>query len=311
MRSYGITIHCNGRSFTLLVALVMLTFCQPYMIQGGNYLGVSGSHNSISWNDARQGNHLKTFHLRDSSGDNSYKGVEPSMDRPRKVSVPSAPSAEEKLRLDTSIESCGFLKNIEEYGNARMARRAVGILSKMPSYREFPKQEHYTAAIWACENSDQYKLAMSVFGEMKAAGIPRITRTYEGLISVAEKTKNWKAAIALFDEMLSEGIAGSTDAFNSCIWAAEQGGRHDISLNMLRDMEKDNIPRNLATYAACAYSCEKAGEGEIALHVMDLMKLEGYDINTPVYKAAIWACVKVIIKFKSISLLFTQRSAIL
>lgn len=202
-------------------------------------------------------------------------------------------SAEENLRLGVSIASFGFLKNIEEYGNARMARRAVGILSKMPAYREIPKQEHYTAAIWACEKSDQFKLAMSVFEEMKAAGIERVTRTYEGLISVAEKTKNWQAAMKLYDQMIAEGIKGSTEACNSFIWAAEQGGRYDFSLNMLKTMEADNIARNSATYAACAYSCEKAGEGEISLHVMDLMRTEGYELNTPVYKAAIWACVKV------------------
>ena len=202
-------------------------------------------------------------------------------------------SAEEKLKLGVSIASMGFLKNIEEYGNARMARRAVGILSKMPAYREMPKQEHYTAAIWACENSDQFKLAMSVFAEMKDAGIARVTRTYEGLISVAEKTKNWKAAIDLFDEMMREGVTGSTEACNSCIWAAEQGGRYDLSLKMLATMEEKDIPRNIATYAACAYSCEKAGEGNTSLHVMELMRAEGYEIHTPVYKAAIWACVKV------------------
>ena len=206
---------------------------------------------------------------------------------------PIETSAEENLRLGVSIASFGFLKNIEEYGNARMARRAVGILSKMPAYREIPKQEHYTAAIWACENSDQFKLAMSVFEEMKAAGIERVTRTYEGLISVAEKTKNWQAAMKLYDQMVAEGIKGSTEACNSFIWAAEQGGRYDFSLNMLKTMEADNIARNSATYAACAYSCEKAGEGETSLHVMDLMRTEGYEINTPVYKAAIWACVKV------------------
>jgi pentatricopeptide repeat domain-containing protein 1 len=206
---------------------------------------------------------------------------------------PVAASAEENLRLGVSIASLGFLKNIEEYGTARMARRAVGILSKMPAYREIPKQEHYTAAIWACENSDQFKLAMSVFQEMKAAGVDRVTRTYEGLISAAEKTKNWQSAIDIFDEMVAEGITGSTEACNSCMWAAEQGGRYDISLNLLTTMERENIPRNLATYAACAYSCEKAGEGLMALHVMDLMNNEGYELDTPVYKAAIWACVKV------------------
>jgi len=40
-------------------------------------------------------------------------------------------SEEVALRLEVSIESHSFLKNIVSYGDARMARRAVGILEKM------------------------------------------------------------------------------------------------------------------------------------------------------------------------------------
>lgn len=86
----------------------------------------------------------------------------------------------------------------------------------MPAYREIPKQEHYTAAIWACENSDQYKLAIGVFYEMKNANINRTVKTYEGLISVAEKTKNWEKAIEFFDGMVAEGIQGGLCLYYIC-----------------------------------------------------------------------------------------------
>jgi hypothetical protein len=135
--------------------------------------------------------HRRSFSLCETA----WNGPNPDNDRPITSSKPIASSDEENLSLDISFASKGFLKNIEEYGKARMARRAVGILSKMPAYKEMPKQEHYTAVIWACENSDQFKLAMSVFGEMKAANINRVVKTYEGLISVAEKTQNWEAGI--------------------------------------------------------------------------------------------------------------------
>lgn len=268
-------VHFAASTILLaLAAFSVLNICHSYVIPGAS----SFLYSKVIENQLIRSRKSTLKLERNSDGGNR---------RPVESSV------EVNLRLGVSIASLGFLKNIEEYGAARMARRAVGILSKMPAYREIPKQEHYTAAIWACENSDQFKLAMSVFEEMKAAGIDRVTRTYEGLISAAEKTKNWQSAINLFDEMVAEGITGSTEACNSCMWAAEQGGRYDISLNMLAIMESQNIPRNLATYAACAYSCEKAGEGVKALHVMDLMNIEGYELDTPVYKAAIWACVKV------------------
>ena len=191
-----------------------------------------------------------------------------------------------------SIQSSGFLKNIIDYGNARMSRKAVGILSKMPAYREIPVQEHYTAAIWACERGDQFELAMSVYEEMKSKGITPIVSTFEALISVAEKTGHGNECMNLFQEMQGKGIEGSTQAYTSCMWATEQFGRYDLALDLIKEMEGKGIPRDESTYAACIYSCEKVGEGNFALHVIDLMRNEGFLVDTPIYKAAMWACVK-------------------
>lgn len=115
------------------------------------------------------------------------------------------PSPEEKLNLVTSIDTCSFLKNIQEYGNNRMARRAVGVLQKMPAYRVYPQQEHYTEVIIACEKSDMYRLAVGVFEEMLSLQMEPTAATYAALISVAEKTDHYDEAVRFFHQMIERG----------------------------------------------------------------------------------------------------------
>lgn len=202
-------------------------------------------------------------------------------------------SDEEALTLSRSIDNGGFLKNIIEYGKNRMARRAVGILSKMPSYRIMPRIEHYNAALWACMNSDMFELGVSVFDEMKSNDITYTLQSYEAIIELAEKTGHWEDALSYLNIMTaSDTIKGSTKLFNACIWATEKGGKYEIALQLLDRMEKEDITRDADTYAACLYACESCGEGATALHVFDLMKRESITIDTFMYKAAMWSCVK-------------------
>ncbi len=209
--------------------------------------------------------------------------VEPSQSR----------SVEEQLRLSLSIKSDGFLQNIVEYGNARMARRAVGVLQKMVAFKTFPRQEHYNAAILACENSNSYALAVSVYEEMKDLNIPRSLVTYESLTSLAEKAGHWEDCIMYLKASENEpNIKPSTDLYNHCIWAADKAGDYEMALQLLYQMESLNIKRNEITFAACAHACESSGAGNAVLHVLDVMKQDGYTVDTPTYKAAIWSLVK-------------------
>jgi pentatricopeptide repeat protein len=57
---------------------------------------------------------------------------------------------------------------------------------------------------------------------MKRANVPRVTRTYEALISCAEKCGKWEEAINLLAEMKEEGIRRSTEVYNSAMWAADR-----------------------------------------------------------------------------------------
>lgn len=217
-------------------------------------------------------------------------------------------STEEKISLDIGIKSCSFLKNIVEYGNNRMARRAVGVIQKMPTYKVYPTEVHYNAGLWACENSMQFQLALSLCMEMKDFDIHFTENSYEALISVSEKTGHNVECLDFFWEMRSKNIKGNTAIFNNCMWACVKDGNSTLSLDLLQTMEVENIPRDVTTYAACISACKTASEGVKALHVLDLMKLEGIAMNTPTHNAAMWACLNSDMSQESISLFESMES---
>lgn len=171
-----------------------------------------------------------------------------------------------------------------------MARKAVSTLEKMDE--ELRSEEHYTEAVWACEKSDQFDLALEVLEMMKDNDVPRSTRTYEGLVSCAEKTNRWEAAVAFLDELAEEGLTGSKQLFNSCMWAADKGGHPELAVQLLQRMEREGIERDADTYAAATWACEKRGDAETAQHIFDLMHAEQIVPSTVHYRGAMWALLK-------------------
>lgn len=208
------------------------------------------------------------------------------------VNPKQAESIEENLGLESAFKQDSFLKNIKEYGNARMARRAVGVLQKMPSFRVTPTVDHYNEAIWACEKSDQYPLAMNVYEEMKLRNITPILYTYEALINVAEKTSHCAEALQLNEAMKEEGLIGSTYTFNACIWALEKMGESQKAFALFEEMDDYKITRDVDTYTACVWAAEKEADGELALRIMDIMKEQDMPMTTATYNGAMWACTK-------------------
>ena len=65
-------------------------------------------------------------------------------------------------------ETDSYLKSIINYGDNRMARKAVNILETMIDDDIDPTERHYTATIQACGRSDQYKLGTSITMLIKA-----------------------------------------------------------------------------------------------------------------------------------------------
>lgn len=54
--------------------------------------------------------------------------------------------------------NCVFYTRIKEYGDNRMAKRAVSVLKDMYNKGVDPSVTHYNAALWACEKSDLFTL---------------------------------------------------------------------------------------------------------------------------------------------------------
>jgi pentatricopeptide repeat protein len=198
---------------------------------------------------------------------------------------------EEKLQLDIGINACSFLKNIVEYGNNRMARRAIGVIQKMPAYKVYPTEAHYNAGLWACENSLQFQLAFSLYQEMRDFEIAFTESSYEALTSVSERTGHHHECLQFFHEMRGAGLRGSTPIFNNCMWSCDKAGNYTLALELLQLMEAEGISRDEVSYAACITACRSAADGHKALHVLDLMKHEGVSRNTLTLNAAMWACI--------------------
>ena len=88
-----------------------------------------------------------------------------------------------------------FLKRAQEYRDARMARRAFGVLEAMTEQSMVPWTDHYDAVLWACESTNSYMSAIEVFKQMKELGVPRSVSIYIALIQLAEKRGHWREAI--------------------------------------------------------------------------------------------------------------------
>lgn len=200
---------------------------------------------------------------------------------------------EESLKLERTIDSCAFLNNIHEYGNARMARRAVGVLQKMPAYFVTPTTAHYNAAILACEKSQQFQLAMGVFEQMKADDVPRDIYTYTHLISCADKCNKFEEGYNLFQQCKHENsILMTTEIYNNMIWLAEHAENPKLIISLLNEMEVKNISRDHRTYLAATNACNRCGDGTTALHILDLMATEKIPLDPAMGQALLWSCVK-------------------
>ena len=95
-------------------------------------------------------------------------------------------------------DSTQILAKIQDYGNNRMARRAVELLRWMTKKHDLqPLEPHYTATIWACANSDMYERARDIYQRMKEDGVSPTTSTYEALVSVRSGREGMKIQLSI------------------------------------------------------------------------------------------------------------------
>eukprot|EP01039_Chlorochromonas_danica_P010222 gene10222-11314_t len=199
-----------------------------------------------------------------------------------------------------------------------MARRAVGILQKMPAYKIQPEERHYTATLWACEASDQYGLAIGVYQEMIEKEIIPSISSYEALLSIGEKTGHYEDVIKYFQEMKNkmkimndkviisdississndnDKRKGYKEIYNIVLSACSHLGLSQEAIQYLNEMIQLNIPRDVSSYTACIAACGQNGDSQSALQIFQKMKEEeeGMELllNAVTYSTVLWACLR-------------------
>ena len=103
--------------------------------------------------------------------------------------------------------------------------------------------------IWACEKSQQFEQAVSVFDSMIRANVSRETGTYHALISCAEKVGEWEEAIHYLNEMKIEGVERNTAVYNSAMWAGSFAYKLKFSFLLLNIFNKCNKYLNTSRYS--------------------------------------------------------------
>lgn len=162
----------------------------------------------------------------------------------------------------------------------------------MPVYGSVPAVEHYQAAIWACQQSNQYHLAVSVYTDMKNKGIVALPDIYALLSSVAEATGHYEQAVAYFNNSRSADARNDTLRYNVCMRALAQLDRPLEVLSVFADMETRGVLRDGDSYHHCADAHAELKDGVSALRLLDSMTADHAQPSTAVYNSVMWACIK-------------------
>jgi pentatricopeptide repeat protein len=153
----------------------------------------------------------------------------------------------------------------------------------MPVYGSVPTEEHYHAAIWACQQSNQYLLTVNVYTDLKNKGLTASPDIYALLSSVAESTGHYEQAVVYFNSSRSDDARNDTSRYNVCMRALAQLRRPQEVLSLLEDMKTRGVRRDECSYQHCADAYAELKDGVSALRLLDDMAADHVQPTTPVY----------------------------
>ena len=139
----------------------------------------------------------------------------------------------------------------------------------------------YSALISAAEKGQQWKLALEVLEEMKAAGHGA---NVIGMLSSAFETCHLSSSLTCFDR--------TTLAYSAAISALSKGQMWHKALELFREIEASGGKPSIVTYNATMTALEKGLQWERALDLFDEMKLKNMPVTVVSYGSAISACEK-------------------
>ena len=125
--------------------------------------------------------------------------------------------------------------------------------------------KEYSMGISAYGRSRDWRSALSLLEEMRAAGVAPNVISFNAAISACGKGGRWERALSLLEEMRAAGVAPDVISFNAAISACEKGGRWERALSLLEEMRAEGVAPDVISFSAAISACAKGGQWERAL----------------------------------------------
>jgi pentatricopeptide repeat protein len=113
----------------------------------------------------------------------------------------------------------------------------------------------YSAAISACENSEQWQQALSLLANVGSSNALPDVATYNAAISAFGKRGPWQQALELFQRMTEDSAKRGATTCDAAIGACEKGGRWQAK-DLFKNLVTNKVRRDTPTYTAAISACE-------------------------------------------------------
>ena len=90
---------------------------------------------------------------------------------------------------------------VRAYGRVQQLKEARAFVDNFHTFQVVPDKFTFTALLWTCGYSGNWKEAEEVFGQMKRIGCCPDGVTYTTWINTLEKNGQWEKALLVFENM--------------------------------------------------------------------------------------------------------------
>lgn len=188
-----------------------------------------------------------------------------------------------------SKEYVNLLGNLKQTGNWMKIIHTYKEASEKPGFNVVM----FNATIAALSQGPKWRVALSIFGEMREAGLAPDAYSFNSAIQACVKGRKEELAFSLFHEMPAAGVSPDLYTYNHLISSCKPEGKWETALSLARDMEAAGLKRSSMSYNATIVACGNGGQADLAVGLLDEMRANRVALTEGSYSAAIAACGKV------------------
>lgn len=178
-------------------------------------------------------------------------------------------------RNNSSIEYVVLLGELKRTGNWISAIDEYKKASEAPGFCRVM----YNATIATLSRSPRWRVALSVYQEMKEAGHTPDAYSFNAAIQACVHGREEALAFDLFAEMPAAGVTPDAFTYNHLISSCGAAGKWETALQLVQDMDKSGLRVNSMTYNATIVACGNAGKPEVAVGLLDEMREKGVQVT--------------------------------